>query len=177
MKSRVRRLTAHICVLAWTASAWSGCSSGAQPPAPDLGAPGVGFQTSLDSGQSISGEVLSGSSLQISCQDKKGETVQATFTVSGTASGPYPGTFAASGEWSINAYAEILRNLRESFSVESGGRTLTGRIYAKYSEPNISCGTFSSKHLNYGVDHRRWHGTASATINGGSAPSFNETLH
>ena len=79
----------------------------------------------------LSGEVFTGSNIHLTCHKGGGspDLVRVKFSVSGTASGPYPGTFTAHGRWGVSGgYFEGF-GLRESFTISSGKYTFSGRIW------------------------------------------------
>ena len=81
---------------------------------------------------SLTGETLSGSSSQ--GNDRACTTP--TFSVSGTAMGPYPGTFTETGTW-----APLSTTASTTFTITSGTTTITGSKTVFRGIPGLS-GTF-----------------------------------
>ena len=81
----------------------------------------------------LQGEVLSATSVTIKESGGFGSTSSfgATFSASGKARGPYPGTFVANGSWSQRSwwhYHVWLRYFHQVFTITSGARRISGII-------------------------------------------------
>jgi hypothetical protein len=84
----------------------------------------------------LTGETLNGAS----SQGNSGECLYPTYSVSGTATGPYPGTFTETGTWSVwNPFI-----FSATFNITSGTTTITGSKTAPLSYPEnvreLDCG-------------------------------------
>jgi hypothetical protein len=87
--------------------------------------------------------------------------VNASFTASGTAAGPYPGTFTASGTWYITFDDDfVLWGFNESFTITSGGKTIPGTAggYGSTSGsggriPFMHCFRFGPAGRKYGFNY------------------------
>jgi hypothetical protein len=74
--------------------------------------------------------------IQFECDDPQNSPSTVTFSASGTATGPFPGTFVASGSLTIGPQTEPgvqagtnagpILNLTETFTITSGATTVTG---------------------------------------------------
>ncbi len=185
MESRSRPSHApRILLLACAVVTLAGCSNAAQI-APTLGrtldaqipAVKVASPTSHRLDSPLSGEVFTGSSIHLTCHKGGGspDQVRVKFSVSGTASGPYPGTFTAHGRWGVSGgYFEGF-GLRESFTISSGKYTFSGRIWRwnQYEFFGSPCKP-AIKNLTYLLKGSGWTGSASAEI---SKKSFSETFN
>jgi hypothetical protein len=80
----------------------------------------------------LTGETLSGSS----SQGNERACLNPTFSVSGTATGPYPGTFTEAGTW-----APLSSSFSATFTITSGTTTITGSKTVSRGTPGLS-GTF-----------------------------------
>jgi hypothetical protein len=84
-------------------------------------------------------------SIQFQCDDPQNSPSTVTFSASGTATGPFPGTFVASGSLTIGPQTEpgvqagtnagSILNLTETFTITSGATTITG---TKTLQPDAS---------------------------------------
>jgi hypothetical protein len=88
----------------------------------------------------LTGETLSGSS----SQGNSRACPTPTFSVSGTATGPYPGMFAESGTWSLSSIT-----FSATFTITSGTTTITGNktrgpLYTLTCVPGAAAGTSAS---------------------------------
>lgn len=137
----------------------------------------VDSPTSHPMGSPMSGEVLTGSSVHLTCHKGDGKTnliARGKFTASGTASGPYPGTFTARGRWAVTGgYFEGF-GLRESFTVSSGASTFSGRmwVFNDYTFLGHPCKPVF-RDLTYLLNSSGWTGSATAEI---SKKSLSETF-
>jgi hypothetical protein len=71
----------------------------------------------------LSGELLTGTDVAGTCPPP-GDAGTVAFTATGTATGPYPGTFTETGYWELDL--EILSAFHASFTIVSGSTTVTG---------------------------------------------------
>jgi len=78
---------------------------------------------------SLTGETLTGAS----AQGNEHACLTPTFSVSGTAAGPYPGTFTESGTW-----APLASSFSTTFTVTSGTTTITGSKTFSRTTPGLS---------------------------------------
>ena len=78
---------------------------------------------------SLTGETLTGAS----AQGNERACLTPTFSVSGTATGPYSGTFTESGTWAPLAFS-----FSTTFTVTSGTTTITGSKAFSRSTPGLS---------------------------------------
>jgi hypothetical protein len=73
---------------------------------------------------SLSGEVLKGTDVLTGVCPPPGDAGSLPYTASGTASGPYPGTFTETGYWELDL--EVLSAFHASYTITSGSTTITG---------------------------------------------------
>ena len=92
----------------------------------------LGLSTADASVSTLTGETLSGSS----SQGNSRACIEPTFSVNGTATGPYAGTFAEAGTW-----APLSSSFGATFTITSGTTTITGSKAISRSTPGLS-GTF-----------------------------------
>lgn len=122
---------------AFAVLALAGCAGGTQlapasiPNSPlgrsaDRAASGTPFARALPA--SLSGEVLTATNVEVTparrCRTPY--RINATFTASGTATGPYPGTFSASGSWYRFFDDYTTWGFQESFTIASGSTNIEG---------------------------------------------------
>lgn len=77
---------------------------------------------------SLSGEVLTATNVEVT-PARRCHTpyrINATFAASGTATGPYPGTFPASGTWYRIFDDYTMWGFQESFTITSGSTNIQG---------------------------------------------------
>jgi hypothetical protein len=113
----------------------------------------------------LKGESLTGTAT-IEC--KSGGQLRAKFVANGTATGPYPGSFVATGIWRRTHYSDYLNVLQESFTITSGSRTITGHVPRRSVTGNGSC-FFLKAQFEYRARGGHWRGSASASM---SYPSY-----
>jgi hypothetical protein len=113
----------------------------------------------------------------------KGETFRGTFTyrcglnrarfkATGTATGPYPGPFVATGWWRYDRFYGFLSFFHERFTITSAKKTIHGSILG--DEGSAGCGVVQSSYgLGYKANEGRWQGSASASI---GSSSFDESF-
>ena len=140
---------------ACAALAFVACSNGVRfAPTPTSGgansanrASGVVLSIAPDAG--LSGETLTARDVTIKHRTCRGGVlahVDAVFRAQGTASGPYPGSFVATGRWTWERRIGFppLGSFRESFSITSRTRTISGHIHGNggiISSGTIKCGS------------------------------------
>jgi hypothetical protein len=93
----------------------------------------VGVAPALANSVNLDGETFSSSSAELVAHPTGGEPYcgawqqgSVTFSTSGTASGPYPGTFTETGQWDFDLIAE--QTFHAQFTITSGARTIKGVI-------------------------------------------------
>lgn len=134
--------------------------------------PNAAFANPLTS--PLSGEVLTATKYElavVSCRLHGGKT---TFTASGTATGPFPGTFTATGTWHHHGTPyKISLHFRESFTIKSGMREISGHIeLLNNANYGAGCEEIQNPDLHYKTDDH-WTGVASAGIsNSGFSEAF-----
>ena len=176
-RSGARRILLAACAVAVLA----GCSNAAQiAPIPgrtlDARIPAVKVDspTSHPMDSPMSGEVLTGSSVHGTCHGGGGDLVaRGKFSASGTASGPYPGTFTAHGTWTVHSGYFNGFALHESFTISSGKHTFSGRMWVENSYFIGSPCKPAIHDLTYLLHSRGWTGNAIANI---SKKSVSETF-
>jgi hypothetical protein len=119
-------------------------------------------------GSSLSGELLIASNVVVAPDCT--ETLKgSTFKASGTAKGPYPGTFSASGDWAT--YFDWKKNgyfwdFNETFAITSGTSTISGTINARglghAPIRHVTCHSFGPAGSVWGLTYSSgsWSGTA-----------------
>ena len=133
----------------------------------------------------LGGELLTGSKVKLragKCNGLSGGSVR--FTASGTATGPYPGTFTAKGDWSFAPLEHpVSYYFHERFTITSGTISFSGHSGRSWQEvgapaPGMTCGSFgpvtSDNRLKY---HAGLHGSGSVTGDGVSQGELDETLN
>lgn len=122
----------------------------------------------------ISGEALSGSIIQGSCHHIP-YNVKSKFRATGTASGPYPGTFTANGGWLYDDYDSVVYNFHEQFTITSGRHILRGEMSDIGRDFQGGCNFFRGI-VNFTMDGHRPPGNATVSISFGSTESYDESL-
>ncbi len=92
----------------------------------------VALPATASAASTLTGESLSGSS----SQGNSGTCPTPTFSVGGTATGPYPGTLAESGTWTLGGNFTF----SATFTITSGTTTITGSKTRGGAPSSISCG-------------------------------------
>jgi hypothetical protein len=121
----------------------------------------------------LKGEILVGHRVRVKpCTPPN---THVTFNASGTAKGPYAGSFTATGSWDIITQGIYhLLKLDEQFTITTATSSVSGTIYGHFFSRG-SCDLFpKTKYLHYTVAGV-YQGTASTT--GISSSHFGETLH
>lgn len=138
----------------------------------------------------LSGEILNGGMIMSSCTQNSPTSYTVNWTVSGTATGPYPGTFTESG--SITNPTSGVMSGSASFLITSPNGTMTGTKTMAHQTPNTgtSCGGAGlsaveneldySARVNTGQKNKNYcdSGRSSLSLSnpGGVPPSFQETF-
>jgi hypothetical protein len=93
----------------------------------------LGVAPALAKSVNVDGERFSSSSATLVAMPTGGEPYcgatqqgSVTFSTSGTASGPYPGTFTETGQWDFDLITE--QTFHAQFTIASGGKTIKGVI-------------------------------------------------
>lgn len=133
----------------------------------------------------VAGEQLSGVKVKLragNCMPLSGGVVN--FTASGTATGPYPGTFTAKGDWEFRPLSFPQSSyFHERFTITSGTISFSGHSTRSWQEvgpqaPGMSCASFgpitADNRLRY---HTNSHGSGSVTGTGVSQGQLDETLN
>jgi len=132
----------------------AGCGGSTQLPNPTAQTPGGNAMTSKRAaspsfaapqraGLNSSGtEVLTGMA-RVDCHHQRAHgygAYGASFSASGMATGPNPGTFNASGSWSYGGLLNFQWVFTESFAVTSKSRTINGTMAAgTFGSPPFTC--------------------------------------
>jgi hypothetical protein len=90
---------------------------------------GLGLSSAAAAVPTLTGEMLSGSS----SQGNSHVCLTPNFSLSGTASGPYPGSFMESGTW-----APLDSSFTTTFTITSGTTTITGAKTFSRGTPGLS---------------------------------------
>jgi hypothetical protein len=118
---------------------------------------------------SLSGEILTASTIQFhGCH---GQPLETTFQASGSATGPFPGTFTVTGEWHPNNGGSTI--ISQSFVITSGNGTISGTILGL--SHLFTCGRFPDSHY-YAMTYSSGSSSGHATTTGISASAFEETF-
>ena len=169
-----------------TSALLAGCGSTGSIP----GAPSGASQTSLFGSASlgpahrIGNEVLSSSQVTSVCRGTSSKFVM--FSTTGTTTGPFPGTFSASGSFDFKLGADKISFFTEKFMIVSGANTINGSMtWGGRSRVTAQC-TGGGGGLNAGSGFHYTatltQGTKTKTFNGPASESgiyrnhFGETL-
>jgi hypothetical protein len=153
----------HALNIGMAAAILAACGGGASTPASPLGNVGAPpLEKSNDS--KLIGEVFTalGKDVYIYPQACSGK-LSAKFTASGNATGPYPGTFTASGHWGqFVIYHSLVWAFSENFTITSGSNTISGAfVRTGGGNGNFTCNEFGAVHglryttSGYGSGHAR----------------------
>jgi|HubBroStandDraft_5_1064220.scaffolds.fasta_scaffold00651_5 hypothetical protein len=130
--------------LAATALLLAACG-GSQPP---VGATGTTTQREENSTISLSGESLIAKDIKLS--ESCTEYFETSFTAKGQATGPYPGTFTATGSWyKTTGEYSVPPTLNEQFTITSGSTNISGSISAGEDHRRGNCGAFRAARAKY----------------------------
>jgi hypothetical protein len=91
------------------------------------------------------GEVLSAHKVSVKTQLclEKGTSVVTTFKASGTAKGPYAGTFTSKGTWNITKLpGNDIWTFAETFVIKTSGGEVDGKITGNGQKIKATCKTF-----------------------------------
>jgi hypothetical protein len=122
----------------------------------------------------LSGETFTARDVTIkhrTCRGGVFARVDTVFRAQGTASGPYPGTFVATGRWTWGRRIGFppLWGFRESFSITSRTRTSSGHIHgngAILSRTIITCSSIGPlTGANFKYTSASWSGPVTGHIN------------
>ena len=116
-------------------------------------------------------------SAQVKCHKVKGMSgaFSVTFSTSGAATGPYPGTFTAAGTWGVNQLEQA--SFDESFTITSGASTISGGMSIRPDISNglaLTCMTFGPAVLRYTSSIANGRAKIETIQKGGD---FDELLH
>jgi hypothetical protein len=115
----------------------------------------------------LSGEVLTSRPVRLSTCVDNGRAYGCSFKMRGMATGRYPGTFSASGAWDGPLGGPGIRSFGETFTIRSGGSTLSGSIEGSWSgrHPPMRLGLFGPAGTKGDVRYTSgsWSGTATTT--------------
>jgi hypothetical protein len=185
MHSSLARSTAVTITCILTGALLVGCASTESVPGVALGASQTNpfGSANLGPAHKIGNEILNSYHVTTSCTDGNH---RAGFSINGTAIGPYPGTFNASGYFIINNYGRMLW-FQETFAITSGANTVSGSItWDGLKRPIAGCqaGRGISLGAGKGFDYTATitQGTKTKTFSGPASESginnahFGETL-
>jgi hypothetical protein len=112
-------------------------------------------------GETFTSQTVTGSTLTGTCTGRGNEGSFA-FSVSGTAAGPFPGTFTESGSFTT-ATSGVLNDFSSTFTITSAAGTVTGSKLLAENTRTASCTSFGSGNF---VSARNLAATYTATIDG-----------
>jgi hypothetical protein len=176
-------------VIGCAALALPGCSSQANlsslPVRDGAGLASAGRAGDLRpaSGGPLDGEVLHATNTQVTrvrpCRAPI--PVNAKFTASGTATGPYPGTFAVTGTWSDFIDDLFIWNINESFTITSGRHKISGTAFVQGSSgepsPWIRCRRFGPAGTRFGITYSVKSGSGRIATREIVDGAFHQTFH
>jgi hypothetical protein len=138
-------------------------------------------------GETLTSQTVTGSTLTGACNSMDNEG-SFEFSVSGTAAGPFPGTFTESGTFTTVSLG-FLSGFSSTFTITSAAGTVTGSKLLAGNNSMASCNAFGGGNL---VEARNLATTYTATVNGvqrgpspatvsldgvlGAPPGFTETF-
>jgi hypothetical protein len=85
---------------------------------------GIPASTASAAAPSLGGELLKGADVVTGVCPPPGDAGSLPYSASGTASGPYPGTFTETGYWELDL--EVLSAFHARYTITSGSTTITG---------------------------------------------------
>ena len=106
----------------------------------------------------LAGEVFKATNVVIhhsgGCPDPLGG-ISVRFTATGTAAGPYPGTFSIHGSWSYESVVLQHWSFDEKATIKSHGNTIGAEVTGVGSrgEPRVSCGAFGPSDQDDGLNY------------------------
>jgi hypothetical protein len=170
MNRLLPRFTSNAVAFFFAAAFLSACASGGSQLAP--AGPAIGFNgvSAKPLTSPLSREVLSATSVQVTPIDCIHNVQSASFTASGTAAGPYPGTFVANGSWnySVGPGGRASSAFNESFTITSGTSTVSGTIAGSWGVPPmpLNCHGFGPANKQDGLTYSSgsWTGTARSRL-------------
>jgi hypothetical protein len=137
---------------------------------------------SLPFGSGLSGEKLTGNKVQLKVSFCNLAGGKVRFTARGKTTGPFGGTFAASGTWAFSFGHPPGSSFRESFTITSGTSTISGTVRGSWSDvgppaPPMGCSSFGPAGKENDLTYRAgsW-GSGSATTTGIMTAGFSESL-
>lgn len=140
-----------------------------------IGAPPIVPNALARPNSELSGETFSSARATSHCSTGSKYSISGTFSASGKARGPFPGTFIARGQ--VNVSITML-SFSEHFRIRSGSQVIAGFASAPASSgsPTFACSkssklSFAVEQLLYRVKGAHAHGGAAADLSG---RSFNE---
>jgi hypothetical protein len=95
-------------------------------------------------------ETLTAIRVSYTCLYRRGNAVRTRFTASGSASGPWSGTFTATGKWHVRSHNWAFS---EAFTITSGSERIAGTVNGagtQSSSEGISCDAFND-YLQYEI--------------------------
>ncbi len=124
----------------------------------------------------LNGEIFSARNVIVRPPTVCDQNATTTFMAIGKTRGPYPGTFVATGKWTMFVFYVVRVSFAESFTIKSGTRTISGTIDGMTGVDDIKreCKTFGpANDFKYQVSGK---GSGLATIKRIQSGSFNESL-
>jgi hypothetical protein len=107
--------------------------------------------------------------------------VNVTFTASGTAAGPYPGTFTVKGAWTAFIDDLYIWRFNESFTITSGRHKISGTAATQGSGsgsqlPWVRCHRFGPAGTRFGITYGVPSGSGDVSMRAIKEGAFNQTL-
>ena len=183
-------LTPYVLSVCAAAAMLAGCGGSPQFPNPTAQAPVSNASTSKRvaspsfatpdriGASSSDNEVLTGKATLHRCHPYGLEFFRRFSHAQGKATGPYPGTFTASGQWGVseliyNGKEKFFWGFSERFIITSGASKVSGTIEGMSSEnPFPSCTSFGPQALQYTSNY----GDGNAHVQIIEKGDFSETL-